>query len=101
MSLVRTNGWISKHTELPMVCVIFTDDLPLSEVAGPPGDMKRNSKTMALQLKMFHIQGPDIEGYRQMPPVRTNGRYQSIQNFRACVVFADDLPVPELQDSPG
>ena len=61
-----------QSTQNSRACVVFTDNLHCTEVAGPSGEVKSNSAAMPLQLKMFHIRGPDIEG-RQICPVRSSG----------------------------
>ena len=47
-------------------CVVLTADLHSPGVAGPPREITSNSAAMPLQLKMFHIRGPDIEGKRNV-----------------------------------
>ena len=81
--------------------VVFTDDLPHTEVPGPPGEVKSSSGTMPLQLQMFHIRGPDIEGTDKCHQLEQMAGYRSTQNFRAYMVFTDDLPQSEVSGPPG
>ena len=61
-----------RSTQNFLACVAFTDDLPLPEVAGPPGEVKRISQTAPWQLEVFHVRGPDIEG-KEVSLVRNAG----------------------------